>query len=95
MWNRKHRSYAELAAPHVAKVRYEDLVSDPEHVVSEIQEKFALPSAVSHFYFSCVRTLSGDVNSQIAEGGFANIEDSTKTDKKDYDSYKVYYTSEK
>ena len=47
MWNRKHRSYAELAAPHVAKVRYEDLVSDPGLVVSAIQEKFALPSAVS------------------------------------------------
>ena len=28
-------------------------------------------------------------------GGFSNVEDSTKTKQKDYDSYKDYYLSEK
>ena len=67
MWNRKLRSFAQLAAPYVAKVRYEDLVDDPSAVVQLLKQNFGVRGGVSD-----------------AEGGFANVESSTKTDKKDY-----------
>jgi len=72
MWNRKLRSLAQLAAPHVAKARYEDLVADPAAVVARLRADFG-------------------VGPGAAGVAFVNVEDSTKTDKKDYDSYKEYY----
>lgn len=86
MWNRKMRSFAELAAPHLAKVRYEDLVADPAAVVGFIKSRFGLDQQVA--------ADGGGGGDGGGDGGFQNVESSTKTKSKDYGSYRDFYLKE-
>lgn len=43
LWNRKHASYTALPAPNVYRLRYEDLVSDPERALGPIYTRFNVP----------------------------------------------------